>query len=485
MEKRIKIIHLLTVMATVAFVAAQVYWLFNQYVYTLQLYEDELYAKILAVAAADRNLRKELQDENLYTTTRSEMKIEQHNNMVSDSKIEWLFDTYTINREEITDVEAITIRQIDSLSETGKGVKKYQFKIVVANGEQDVYDALDRFHVNEKCPFTTERFDSLLRTNDLKASSIQIETADSMVWNPNRINHTSFLHPTMEVTYPFNILQKQQFRVFYPLKIPPVLGRMLLPLFCSLVLSFLLIFCLLYQIKTIFKQQRIEELRKNFVHTMIHELKRPVATLKMCVSFMKNDKMMEDRAMKEDILRNSQNELDNLSSYFSKLRDMTYGELEEIPLNLSTFNLKELVERCVDKQNLPNNRAIHITVSFDTDNSTITADKIHIDNILCNLLENAVKYSEGETAIHISCRSVGDKYRLAVSDNGIGISSTDCDYVFDKFFRSERIVNKDIPGIGLGLSYVKLLVTAHKGNISLQSTEGTGSTFIIEIPEKQ
>ena len=63
---------------------------------------------------------------------------------------------------------------------------------------------------------------------------------------------------------------------------------------------------------------------------MIHELKRPVATLKMCISFMKNDKLIQDKIMKEDILRNSQNELNNLSSYFSKLRDLTYSDLEEI-----------------------------------------------------------------------------------------------------------------------------------------------------------
>jgi len=236
---------------------------------------------------------------------------------------------------------------------------------------------------------------------------------------------------------------------------------------------------------TIFKQRKIEELRKDFIKTMIHELKRPVSTLKLCISFMKNDKMMQDKQMKEDIIYSSQNELDNLSSYFSKLRDLTYGDMEEIPLNLSTFNLKELIAECIDKINLPMDRKINISTYFDQNDSEIRADKMHISNIICNLLENAVKYSEKETSININCYSVKDRYRIEVEDNGIGIPPAECKYVFDKYFRSSVIIDKNIPGMGLGLSYVKLLVTAHNGKISLKSNLGEGSKFIIEIPKKQ
>jgi two-component system phosphate regulon sensor histidine kinase PhoR len=485
MEKRIKIIHLLTVVVSVALIAAQIYWLFNQYVYTVQSYEDELYRKTLDLAEIDRKIRTNMQDTSLHSVIHSEMQWELNNKSVLDSKTKWNFDIFIIDSKENTADTGI-LRKIDSLYRTGqtKGVNKYQFNIQ-SNLEYDVYDALDRFYVNKKCPFTTERFDSLLRVNGLKASSVTVETADSVIWNPDRISHKIAPQRSVEIIYPFDILNRQQFRVIYHLDIPPVLMRMSAPLVCSLILSFLLIFCLIYQAKTIFKQQRIDKLRKNFVYTMIHELKRPVATLKMCISFIRNDKMMQDKEMKDEILRSSHNELDNLSSYFAKLRDMTYDEMEEIPLNLSTFNLKELIIECVDKQNRPNNRTINITTDFDSGDYEMTADKMHISNIICNLLENAVKYSEGETLIRIVCRSTGDKYRIEVADNGIGISSTECDYVFDKFFRSKRIADKDIPGIGLGLSYVKLLVTAHKGSISLQSVLGEGSTFIIEIPRIQ
>lgn len=485
MSKRIKIIYCLTIIALVTLVIIQGYWLFNQYVYTLNQYENELFEKTIEVGKIDRKLRKDLHDKRFEIMTQWKMEATQNNVSAFNPELEWVFDTYIVDIKEIEHYNSMSLQQIDSLSELSKGVEKYRFNIKLPNREYDVYDALERFHINKLCPFSTERFDSLLQEQGIRALSVRTEVTDSMVWNPNKINHTSIWNPTMEVTYPFNILQKEQVRVTYKLGGSPLLGKMLESLLCSLVFSLLLIFCLVYQIRTIFKQQRIDELRKDFIKTMIHELKRPVATLKMCISFIKNDKMMKDKTMREDIIRNSQYELDNLSSYFSKLRDLTYGDVEEIPLNVSTFSIKKLIDECIEKLNLPVDRQITITSYYDDNSTEISADRIHIVNIICNLLENAVKYSEGETTVLINCHSEGHKYIIKISDNGFGISSTECPYVFDKFFRSTDIMDKNIPGIGLGLSYVKLLVVAHRGRITLESTLGIGSTFIIEIPKKQ
>jgi two-component system phosphate regulon sensor histidine kinase PhoR len=476
MEKRIKIIHGLTIITLAALVALHGYWLFNRYVYSLQQYEEELFQKTLDVGIQDRELRTELRNKSLHTMImiQWEMQATQRNEATYHPELKWVFDIYIVDESKVA-VEKATFPQMDSLYALSEGVKKYSFEIKAPNREYDVHHALEQFQINELCPFTTNRFDSLLQKQGIKALSVKVETTDSMVWYPVKIRHTSIWNPVTEVTYPFNILQKEQVRVTYRLGISPILGRMFESLIGSVILLFLLVFCLMYQTRTIFKQQRVDELRKSFIKTMIHELKRPVATLKMCISFMKNDKMMQDKIMKADIIRSSQNELDNLSSYFSKLRDLTYGDMEEIPLNLSVFNLKELIDECVGKQYLPTDRKINISARFDEENTEIIADKMHVSNIFCNLLENAVKYSEGETSIHIHCSSVGDRYRVEVSDNGFGISSEECAHVFDKYFRSASITDKNIPGIGLGLCYVKLLTTAHKGITSLESTLGSGS----------
>ena len=112
------------------------------------------------------------------------------------------------------------------------------------------------------------------------------------------------------------------------------------------------------------------------------------------------------------------------------------------------------------------------------------ADRMHIGNIICNLLENAIKYSVESVTIRIDFRLREDgMLQIAVADNGIGIAKADQRYVFDKFYRSETAKDKAILGIGLGLSYVKLLVEAHGGTITFESTEGEGKTFFILIPQ--
>lgn len=109
---------------------------------------------------------------------------------------------------------------------------------------------------------------------------------------------------------------------------------------------------------------------------------------------------------------------------------------------------------------------------------------MHLANIVCNLLENAVKYSVEAVTIRIDYRMCEDGLlQITVADNGFGIVKADQRYVFDKFYRSETVKDKSIPGIGLGLSYVKLLVEAHGGTITFESTEGQGTTFTIIIPQ--
>jgi two-component system phosphate regulon sensor histidine kinase PhoR len=466
-------------------IVSQLYWLFNQYQLSLRNLENDTFAKTVNLAEWDMALRDSLGGSNLYAVTRSEMKVEQN---TPASKVVWGFETYIVNDPEVSlELPAVPYDslKIDSLYKEGKDIRKYTFRVEIPNQKYDAFDALNRFYIHAKCPFTTERMDSLLRANELKPATIRIETTDSMIWDAGRFDHASIWYPSMEVIYPFNVLQQQQFRVTYSFSVFNILEKMLVSFFFSLALSFLLIFCMIYQIKTIFMQQRMDEMRKNFMFTMIHELKRPITALKLCVSFIKNDKMMVDREMKEEIIKNSHNELDNLSSYFSKLRDVMADDIKTVPLNLSAFNLKELVEQCVKKQFLPNDRAIDIKTVFENNAYEITADKMHIGKIIYNLLENAVKYSDGQVSILVDCRSMGEKFIIEVSDNGYGISKTESNYVFNRFFRGKDVIQKDIPGMGLGLFYVKLLVRTHRGTIILRSELGKGSRFTIELPKRQ
>ena len=111
------------------------------------------------------------------------------------------------------------------------------------------------------------------------------------------------------------------------------------------------------------------------------------------------------------------------------------------------------------------------------------ADQMHIRNIFSNLLENAVKYAQGDVTIDIRIHSQPHRIDIEVGDNGRGISADEQKHVFEKFYRSQTVRREGIPGLGLGLSYVKSLVEAHQGEITIKSEAGIGTTFYISLPQ--
>ena len=499
MERRIKFIYWLTIVAIVAFVVMQGYWLYGRYQLSIDEYEQELYASIVESAEEDLKLRESMIHPPRQTC--SKMKVDYHRNERGvRNELDWsidifMVDTLKVKLPEVSDsirdsAEKFGAFLFDYLSKhysevQPEGVDFHSFHI--GNDREAMgasMEAITRFYVDEWHPFRPDRLDSILRSRGITAQSITTTNADTTVWQPSMHPHSSVWSPVLTVSFPYDIFEGQQVFVKTAIGMSPIIKRMVYALLMTVLLSVFLIYCLVYQILTIRKQRHIEAIRQEFMHTMIHELKRPISTLKMCVSFMGNERMMQDEESKQKILSSSYNELDNLTSYFSKLRDITFGDSIQIPLVKSRFALRGLIEECIGKQNIPSNKEVRMEIVAE-DDLEIRADRMHLANIVCNLLENAIKYSVEAVVIKIDYWMREDGMaQITVADNGIGIAKADQRYVFDKFYRSESAKDKAIPGIGLGLSYVKLLVEAHGGSIDLDSTEGEGTTFTILMPQR-
>ena len=495
MERRIKFIYGLTICAIVAYTLVQGYWLYSRYQLSLEEYKSELYDTIIACFEEDIAVRKALPSSPRLYGNRFRKA---HNQKDDDETEAWTceiiaFDTLHHSLVIPKDVDAPTYllefianHGDTQQSEMPDGMERFEFTCENKEGAGTdlLLEALDRFIVDLQHPFQKERLDSILRSRDIDTQSITTTKSDTMIWQPSIQIDGSIWQPFMLVSYPYDIFEGQEVVVTTAISISPVIRRMAYTLLMQILLSFILIFCLFYQILTIRKQRHIEAIRQEFLHTMIHELKRPISTLKMCVSFMGNEQMMQDEESKQRILASSHNELDNLTSYFSKLRDITLNNATEIPLVKSEFPLHELIEECIGKQNIPSSKEAKMEIVGDGD-LKIRADRMHLANIICNLLENAVKYSREAITVRIGYRlREDDMLKITVADNGIGIAKADQRYVFENFYRSETVKDKSIPGIGLGLSYVKLLVEAHGGTITFESTEGQGTTFTITIPQR-
>ena len=493
MESRFKFIYGLTICAIVAYSIVQGYWLYSRYQLSLEEYKSELYCTIIACAEEEMAIRNTLPHPPRFYGNR----LRKTSEIKGDNVVEtWRYEVFALDTLQYvpkgTDAHTYLLDYIASLhdsipAELPKGLEYFVFTCD-SKGHEDMgtsqlVEALNRFTVDHQHPFQKELLDSILRSRDIAAQSVTTTKADTMIWQPSMQTKGSIWQPVMQVSYPYDIFEGQEVVVTTAICISPVIRKMAYTLLITILLSFFLIFCLVYQILTIRKQRHIETIRQEFLHTMIHELKRPISTLKMCVSFMGNERMMQDVESKQKILSSSYNELDNLTSYFSKLRDITLSDATEIPLVKSDFSLRELMEECIGKQNIPSDKEVRMEI-VAKDDLEILADRMHLANIVCNLLENAIKYSREAVTIRMDYRMREDgMVQICVADNGIGIAKADQRYVFDKFYRSESAKDKAIPGIGLGLSYVKLLVEAHGGSISLDSTEGEGTTFTILIPQ--
>ena len=353
------------------------------------------------------------------------------------------------------------------------------FEVNNAPKESDIWDAMRDFELEVYSPFTAEGLDSVLQREDITAH-ITVATLDTMLWQNKFEHQKSLTPPHIRITSPFSALEKKVVIIDYDIPVSNVITIMMDTLILSIIISLLLILCLIWQISTIFKQNRLDKMRNDFVSTMIHELKRPIATLKMCVSGLNNQRMLENSETRNEILSDSRDALDCLSSYFTKLRDITFNNVEQIPLNATRFSLRDMLEDVIAKTHLPSYKSVDIKIIPD-DDVTIKADFIHLSNIMSNLIENSIKYSSDNVEIAIDYRIADNVATISVTDNGFGISSKDISRIFDKYYRVTS--HNDVPGMGLGLTYIKMLVEAHNGTINVSSKPGQGSTFTITIPQ--
>lgn len=491
MEKRIKALYIITIIAILSFLGMQISWLFSRYEQSLYEYESEALVSIYDSVKEYNEIRNHKSDDSTpedSTLTVPRFTLQQHyGDTVATTRTVKIY-TYSYSAHELLGIEPgvkLTDAQMNQAMDIISEMQSNRTDSLVydasgAKDENEAWTAAKNVQVQRVHRFTEQGLDSVLRKAGIDAK-ITLAKADTMVWNPNVQFHRSVFKPEISVTVPYSQLEGSVVNIDYRFNVMDVLPGFSVTFLIVILISCLLIVCLVLQISTVRKLSRIDKMRNSFVTTMIHELKRPISTLKMCVSGMENEKMMEDPDTKAELLFETRNALDNLSGYFSKLRDITFNNVDQIPLNLQPVNLKVLFEAVTNALVIPPDKSVEIVNEIGED-IEISVDREHLYNVLNNLVENAVKYSGAEVEITASSRVEGPKVEIRVCDNGNGISSGDLSHIFKRFYRGKASAGEQ-PGMGLGLAYVKLLVEAHGGDIEVESAEGKGSCFIIKLPQ--
>ena len=251
----------------------------------------------------------------------------------------------------------------------------------------------------------------------------------------------------------------------------------------SSVVMLVVIFFFVYTLFVILKQRRLSEVQNDFINNMTHEFKTPLATIAISSEVLKDPSIAKNPERLLNYATIIENESQRLKQQVERVLQMAQTEKADVGLKKEQQDIHELIKEAVDNHKVAlSSKRGEVGLALNATNSHILADKLHFTNVIGNLLDNAIKYCEKEPRITIATSNNEGSIRIEMSDNGISISPENQKKIFARFYRVPTGNLHDVKGFGLGLNYVKLIVEAHKGRISVQSTPGNGSIFTIVLP---
>lgn len=261
------------------------------------------------------------------------------------------------------------------------------------------------------------------------------------------------------------------------------LERMGLMLAGTFIIMLLVIVCISYQVRFISRFEKIFQIREDFSYAMIHDMKTPLTSIIMALKFLRSGKLDNRQEMKDKYFDIAENEADHLLTLTNKVLTISKLENHKLEMNRTEVELTPIIDKLTEKFKAKSQK----TVNFITDikAETAYADAEYLEEVLSNLIDNSIKYSDESVEIKISTAQ-DDRYTmLKIRDNGFGISEKDIHLIFQKFERASAIKRSrknGASGFGLGLSFVDQVVKAHHGKIFVTSIEGEFTEFIIYLP---
>ncbi|GAB3532171.1 hypothetical protein GCM10027443_15520 [Pontibacter brevis] len=236
-------------------------------------------------------------------------------------------------------------------------------------------------------------------------------------------------------------------------------------------------------IHIIYKQKKLSEMKNDFINNMTHEFKTPIATISLATDSIVNPKVYENPDKIKYYTRIIREENKRMNSQVENVLQIALLEKNEFKMNLQPIDVHTLIMKAIEGIRLQvEQRLGQVNVQLDALQHELQSDEVHLYNVICNLLDNANKYSPASPDIQLRTKNLNGGILIAVEDKGIGMSKDTQQRVFEKFYRVPTGNLHNVKGFGLGLSYVKAIVQAHHGDIKLKSELGKGSRFEIFLP---
>ncbi len=307
--------------------------------------------------------------------------------------------------------------------------------------------------------------------SDIEASNLETETERSLY----------------DSDYEMQLIKPDEsLKLYFPNQTSWLWSSVLPQMISSLIFTSLVLFCFIYTIYVIFKQKKISEITNDFINNMTHEFKTPIATISLAADSINSPIILSDENKIKRFIGIIKQENKRMLNQVEKVLQMALLEKEDFKLKHTAVPVNEVVRQAVQNAELTvQKRDGIIEVDTQAEPDIIEADLTHISNIIHNLLDNANKYSPEKPEIQVTTHNKTNGVEISIKDNGLGMSKEAIKHIFDKFYRVPTGNRHDVKGFGLGLSYVKAMVNAHKGTIQVLSELGKGSNFILFFPYRQ
>ena len=273
------------------------------------------------------------------------------------------------------------------------------------------------------------------------------------------------------------------FVVQFPSRSSSLIKDLRIPLLFS-ALTILSILAFVYAIWVILRQQQVTDLQTDFINNMTHEFKTPISSIKLASDYLLTDKSINDNERLNKYVNIIKQQNVRLNKQVEKVLNLARLEKDQFKLKKDSLNLQNFIQDVVTQESIRyENKNGSIDLELVNDPIYLEADTLHFNNVLSNILDNALKYCIDEPSAKVTLTSNTNSAQLTISDNGIGISKENQKKIYNKFYRVPTGDVHDVKGFGLGLFYVKQICDSHGWKLKLHSEENKGTSIIINFPK--
>ncbi|CAM1372577.1 Two-component sensor histidine kinase [Tenacibaculum litopenaei] len=290
----------------------------------------------------------------------------------------------------------------------------------------------------------------------------------------------NFYYPLLEDE---NGNSKYMLYIKFPNKRENLLSGMMKILLLSLLFIGIIIAAFSTSLYQLVRQKKISEIKTDFINNMTHEFKTPIATINLALDAIKNPKIISDEEKVKRYVQMIRDENKRMHGQVENVLRISKLEKNQIEISKDAVDVHDIIEEAIEHiQLLVSSKNGSVTTHFQAISTEVLGNQFHLTNVVVNMLENAVKYSEEAPKIEVFTESTNKYFIFKIKDEGIGMSRNAQKYVFDKFYREHKGNIHNVKGHGLGLAYVKEIIDNHQGTVYVESEKSKGSTFTVKLP---